>query len=216
MLCRQPSAGCSIQSFPLYCLLILCTLCDSHATPLQKLHVCIAKGAAIQHHRACCLLQVTILKEFCQGPNQMMYSLPAGSFDAQRHGDYAGCARAELWEEVSSCKCTSQVSGNVQNPCSISSTASKCPPCLQAATIAFKTRRQSECVVGTLVTGTFAWLFPRERQSELVYGILRCDLPASVTSPVCSLLRRLVLTLVCMLHICSPFTSSGQAAAHTK
>lgn len=44
--------------------------------------------------------EVTILKEFCQGPNQMMYSLPAGSFDAQRHGDYAGCARAELWEEA--------------------------------------------------------------------------------------------------------------------
>lgn len=45
--------------------------------------------------------QVTILKEFCQGPNQMMYSLPAGSFDEQRHKDYAGCAQAELWEEVS-------------------------------------------------------------------------------------------------------------------
>lgn len=44
--------------------------------------------------------QVTILKEFCQGPNQMMYSLPAGSFDEQRHKDYAGCAQAELWEEA--------------------------------------------------------------------------------------------------------------------
>ena len=32
----------------------------------------------------------------------MMYSLPAGSFDKDRHGDYAGCARAELSEEVSS------------------------------------------------------------------------------------------------------------------
>lgn len=31
----------------------------------------------------------------------MMYSLPAGSFDEKRHGDYAGCARAELSEEVS-------------------------------------------------------------------------------------------------------------------
>lgn len=30
----------------------------------------------------------------------MMYSLPAGSFDEKRHGDYAGCARAELSEEV--------------------------------------------------------------------------------------------------------------------
>lgn len=30
----------------------------------------------------------------------MMYSLPAGSFDAKRHGNYVGCARAELWEEV--------------------------------------------------------------------------------------------------------------------
>lgn len=44
--------------------------------------------------------QVTILKEFCQGPGQMMYSLPAGSFDKKRHGDYAGCARAELSEEA--------------------------------------------------------------------------------------------------------------------
>lgn len=48
-----------------------------------------------------CCQQVTILKEFCQGPNQMMYSLPAGSFDEKRHEDYAGCARAELSEEVS-------------------------------------------------------------------------------------------------------------------
>ena len=62
-----------------------------------------------QQHTAGCLLQVTILKEFCQGPNQMMYSLPAGSFDAQRHGDYAGCAHAELWEEVSSCNLGSLV-----------------------------------------------------------------------------------------------------------
>ncbi len=62
-----------------------------------------------QQYRACCLLQVTILKEFCQGPNQMMYSLPAGSLDAKRHGDYAGCARAELWEEVSSSMYTSYV-----------------------------------------------------------------------------------------------------------
>lgn len=38
----------------------------------------------------------------------MMYSLPAGSFDEKRHGDYAGCARAELSEEVSSPSCTKQ------------------------------------------------------------------------------------------------------------
>ena len=69
---------------------------------LQKVH-------QSQQRRAFYLLQVTILKEFCQGPNQMMYSLPAGSFDAQRHGDYAGCARAELWEEVSTCKYASHL-----------------------------------------------------------------------------------------------------------
>ena len=46
--------------------------------------------------------QVTILREFCQGPNEMMYSLPAGSFDARRHSTFVECARAELWEEVSS------------------------------------------------------------------------------------------------------------------
>ena len=30
----------------------------------------------------------------------MMYSLPAGSFDAKKHGSHLECARAELWEEV--------------------------------------------------------------------------------------------------------------------
>lgn len=57
-------------------------------------------GISSSKKRSVCQ-QVTILKEFCQGPNQMMYSLPAGSFDEKRHGDYAGCARAELSEEVS-------------------------------------------------------------------------------------------------------------------
>ena len=48
-------------------------------------------------------LQVTIIYEYCQGPNQMMYSLPAGSFDKQKHADYKACAQSELLEEVDSC-----------------------------------------------------------------------------------------------------------------
>ena len=61
----------------------------------------VAKHMNFELITLCVSHEVTILKEFCQGPNQMMYSLPAGSFDEKRHKDYAGCAQAELWEEVS-------------------------------------------------------------------------------------------------------------------
>ena len=46
-------------------------------------------------------LQVTLLREHAQGPNQMMWVLPTGGFDPVKHGDSreAG-ARAELSEEA--------------------------------------------------------------------------------------------------------------------
>lgn len=43
---------------------------------------------------------VTVLKEFCQGPNAMMYVLPTGGYDPNRHKDFLSCAKSELLEEV--------------------------------------------------------------------------------------------------------------------
>lgn len=45
--------------------------------------------------------EVTLIKEYAQGVNGMVYCLPTGAFDPRRHGDYEACARAELSEEVS-------------------------------------------------------------------------------------------------------------------
>ena len=44
--------------------------------------------------------QVTILKEYCWGPDAVLYSLPTGSFDPNKHQTYEDCAYAELSEEV--------------------------------------------------------------------------------------------------------------------
>ncbi|KAK9809171.1 hypothetical protein WJX72_010608 [[Myrmecia] bisecta] len=44
--------------------------------------------------------EVTILREYCQGVNQMLYSLPAGGFDPKKHQTYLECAQAELSEEA--------------------------------------------------------------------------------------------------------------------
>ena len=44
--------------------------------------------------------QVTLLREHCQGPNQMMFVLPTGGFDPSKHADWLACAKAELSEEV--------------------------------------------------------------------------------------------------------------------
>ena len=46
--------------------------------------------------------QVTLLREHCQGVNEMMYVLPTGGFDPRRHAARQACAEAELSEEVSS------------------------------------------------------------------------------------------------------------------
>ena len=44
--------------------------------------------------------QVTVLREYAQGPNRLAYSLPAGAFDPRKHATTEECARAELSEEV--------------------------------------------------------------------------------------------------------------------
>lgn len=44
--------------------------------------------------------EVTLIKEYAQGPNQMVYGLPAGSFHVGKHESLEDCARAELSEEV--------------------------------------------------------------------------------------------------------------------
>jgi hypothetical protein len=43
---------------------------------------------------------VTVLREYAQGPNALMYCLPTGAFDPKRHKDLQGCAQSELSEEV--------------------------------------------------------------------------------------------------------------------
>lgn len=44
--------------------------------------------------------QVTLLREYSQGVNEMMYVLPTGAFDPQRHACAVAAGRAELSEEV--------------------------------------------------------------------------------------------------------------------
>lgn len=44
--------------------------------------------------------QVTLIREYAQGPNALMYCLPTGGLDPHRHADMAECAARELSEEV--------------------------------------------------------------------------------------------------------------------
>eukprot|EP00200_Dunaliella_tertiolecta_P006050 CAMPEP_0202358498 /NCGR_PEP_ID=MMETSP1126-20121109/12143_1 /ASSEMBLY_ACC=CAM_ASM_000457 /TAXON_ID=3047 /ORGANISM="Dunaliella tertiolecta, Strain CCMP1320" /LENGTH=201 /DNA_ID=CAMNT_0048951675 /DNA_START=186 /DNA_END=791 /DNA_ORIENTATION=- len=44
--------------------------------------------------------QVTMIREFCQGPNAVCYNLPTGGFDPAKHTSIEDCARAELSEEA--------------------------------------------------------------------------------------------------------------------
>jgi len=43
---------------------------------------------------------VTVLREYAQGPNAIMYCLPTGAFDPNRHKDLQACAQSELSEEA--------------------------------------------------------------------------------------------------------------------
>lgn len=44
--------------------------------------------------------EVTIIKEYCQGPNCMMFNLPTGGYDPEKHSSYQDCALMELSEEA--------------------------------------------------------------------------------------------------------------------
>ncbi|KAG2499480.1 hypothetical protein HYH03_002427 [Edaphochlamys debaryana] len=43
--------------------------------------------------------QVTVIREYAQGPNCLQYCLPTGGFDPRKHGNLLDCARAEMREE---------------------------------------------------------------------------------------------------------------------
>ncbi|GAX81409.1 hypothetical protein CEUSTIGMA_g8839.t1 [Chlamydomonas eustigma] len=43
---------------------------------------------------------VTLVHEYCQGPNTMGYSAPAGCYEPHKHANLEECARAELSEEA--------------------------------------------------------------------------------------------------------------------
>eukprot|EP00195_Chlamydomonas_chlamydogama_P016506 CAMPEP_0202910586 /NCGR_PEP_ID=MMETSP1392-20130828/52388_1 /ASSEMBLY_ACC=CAM_ASM_000868 /TAXON_ID=225041 /ORGANISM="Chlamydomonas chlamydogama, Strain SAG 11-48b" /LENGTH=223 /DNA_ID=CAMNT_0049600735 /DNA_START=167 /DNA_END=839 /DNA_ORIENTATION=+ len=44
--------------------------------------------------------KVTLIREYCQGPNSLAYCLPTGGYDPRKHTDIAQCALAELSEEA--------------------------------------------------------------------------------------------------------------------
>lgn len=44
--------------------------------------------------------EVTLIREYAQGPNALMYCLPTGALDPQRHADLQECAARELSEEA--------------------------------------------------------------------------------------------------------------------
>lgn len=44
--------------------------------------------------------QVTIIREYAQGPNRLQYCLPSGGFDPRKHQDLRACALAEMREEA--------------------------------------------------------------------------------------------------------------------
>ena len=50
--------------------------------------------------------QVTILREHCQGLNEMMWVLPTGGADARKHATKLEAAQAELSEEVRALYCS--------------------------------------------------------------------------------------------------------------
>lgn len=40
------------------------------------------------------------MREYAQGPNELVFCLPTGSFDPKKHKDLEDCAKAELSEEA--------------------------------------------------------------------------------------------------------------------
>lgn len=48
-------------------------------------------------------MQVTLLREHCQGLNDMLFTLPTGGFDPRKHSSHSDAAASELSEEVLPC-----------------------------------------------------------------------------------------------------------------
>jgi ADP-ribose pyrophosphatase YjhB (NUDIX family) len=46
------------------------------------------------------MFQITLIREYCQGPNTLAYNLPTGGFEPSKHKSIEECAAAELSEEV--------------------------------------------------------------------------------------------------------------------
>jgi len=67
--------------------------------PKNNFHFCVV----FPYHRAKHESEkptVTVLREYCQGPNAFMYTLPTGGFDPEQHQTLEQCARSELSEEA--------------------------------------------------------------------------------------------------------------------
>ncbi len=68
---------------------------------MRKLNCRAAKAGSTAGQPSCSApAQVTLLREYAQGVNQLAYSLPAGAFDPRKHATAEDCARGELSEEV--------------------------------------------------------------------------------------------------------------------
>ena len=54
-------------------------------------------------------MQVTILREHCQGLNDMLFTLPTGGYDPRKHSSHMDAACSELSEEVRTISCSAAV-----------------------------------------------------------------------------------------------------------
>ena len=74
-----------------------------HCTSLQGLTAqgfCGCCGGLCHDGVPAAPAQVTLLREYVQGVNEMMFVLPSGAFDPKRHSGGMAAAQAELSEEV--------------------------------------------------------------------------------------------------------------------
>ncbi len=76
---------------------------NSYANSVRALTVSVVCACACAMCVCVCVCtcnQVTLIREYCQGPNGLCWNLPSGGFDPSCHKTLADCARAELSEEV--------------------------------------------------------------------------------------------------------------------
>ena len=73
--------------------------------PKANFHFCIAFPYHPPRDKDAhwCEGEVTLIREYAQGPNAMVLGLPAGSFHVESHKTLEGCVRAELSEEAHLC-----------------------------------------------------------------------------------------------------------------